>query len=182
MASPDTAIYLPTCLFPRVAGTPQGGVISPLWANLALHGLETVISEKFPKRRGFNPPLVRRCVGSGSPDSAKTRRNVRPPQLATAPSPLPRQQDGARKRTACGVCVTNTRSSRSRVSWKLSRTVLKPSRSGDAPAQGNQPSQGAPIVGRQLYRQGSSRKPRSTFLKRARSCSCLDSSVASRAV
>jgi hypothetical protein len=24
------------------------------------------------------------------------------------------------------------------VSWKLSRTVLKPSRSGDAPAQGNQ--------------------------------------------
>jgi hypothetical protein len=34
--------------------------------------------------------------------------------------------------------VTSARLLRSRVSWKLSRTVLKPSRSGDAPAQGNQ--------------------------------------------
>lgn len=45
-------------LFPTTAGTPQGGVASPLLANIALHGLETVISEKFPKRRGFNPPKV----------------------------------------------------------------------------------------------------------------------------
>jgi RNA-directed DNA polymerase len=45
-------------LFPTTAGTPQGGVISPLLANIALHGLETVISEKFPKRRGLNPPKV----------------------------------------------------------------------------------------------------------------------------
>jgi len=31
--------------------------------------------------------------------------------------------------------MTTARLLRSRVSWKLSRTVLKPSRSGDAPAQ-----------------------------------------------
>src|SRR5262249_13730355 len=45
-------------LFPTTTGTPQGGVISPLLANIALHGLETVISQKFPKRRGFSPPKV----------------------------------------------------------------------------------------------------------------------------
>lgn len=45
-------------LFPTRAGTPQGGVISPLLANIALHGLETIISEKFPRRRGWNPPKV----------------------------------------------------------------------------------------------------------------------------
>jgi RNA-directed DNA polymerase len=31
------------------SGTPQGGVISPLLANIALHGFETHISDKFPK-------------------------------------------------------------------------------------------------------------------------------------
>lgn len=36
-------------LFPSVAGTPQGGVISPLLANIALHGLETAITIAFPK-------------------------------------------------------------------------------------------------------------------------------------
>ena len=45
-------------LFPTTAGTPQGGVISPLLANIALHGMETVISEKFPRRRGWTPPKV----------------------------------------------------------------------------------------------------------------------------
>lgn len=45
-------------LFPNEAGTPQGGVISPLLANVALDGLEAVISEKFPQRRGFSPPKV----------------------------------------------------------------------------------------------------------------------------
>jgi RNA-directed DNA polymerase len=45
-------------LFPTTTGTPQGGVISPLLANIALHGLETVISEKFPRRRGWSPPKV----------------------------------------------------------------------------------------------------------------------------
>jgi RNA-directed DNA polymerase len=32
-------------LFPSEEGTPQGGVISPLLANIALHGMETVLSE-----------------------------------------------------------------------------------------------------------------------------------------
>jgi RNA-directed DNA polymerase len=45
-------------LFPTRAGTPQGGVISPLLANVALHGLETIISERFPRRRNFATPKV----------------------------------------------------------------------------------------------------------------------------
>ena len=45
-------------LFPTTAGTPQGGVISPLLANIALHGLETIIGERFPPRRGFRSPKV----------------------------------------------------------------------------------------------------------------------------
>lgn len=32
-------------LFPTKEGTPQGGVISPLLANIALHGLETIVRE-----------------------------------------------------------------------------------------------------------------------------------------
>jgi hypothetical protein len=32
------------------------------------------------------------------------------------------------------------------VSWKLSRTVLKPSRNGDIPAQGNNPDHGGMIM------------------------------------
>jgi RNA-directed DNA polymerase len=47
-------------LAPTAAGTPQGGVISPLLANIALHGLETIISEKFPRRRNISPPKVAR--------------------------------------------------------------------------------------------------------------------------
>jgi RNA-directed DNA polymerase len=45
-------------LAPIAAGTPQGGVISPLLANIALHGMETIISEKFPRRRNISPPKV----------------------------------------------------------------------------------------------------------------------------
>ena len=45
-------------IFPTSEGVPQGGAISPLLANIALHGLETVIGEHFPKRRGFKPPIV----------------------------------------------------------------------------------------------------------------------------
>jgi RNA-directed DNA polymerase len=47
-------------LFPTTEGTMQGGNISPLLANVALHGLETVIRERFPRSgsRGFNSPNV----------------------------------------------------------------------------------------------------------------------------
>lgn len=38
-------------LFPTTEGTPQGGVISPLLANIALHGMETYIRKAYPKRR-----------------------------------------------------------------------------------------------------------------------------------
>jgi RNA-directed DNA polymerase len=38
-------------LFPTTAGAPQGGVLSPLLANIALHGLEEVVATAFPKTR-----------------------------------------------------------------------------------------------------------------------------------
>lgn len=41
-------------LFPSEEGTPQGGVISPLLANVALHGLETAITAAFPKTVKIN--------------------------------------------------------------------------------------------------------------------------------
>jgi RNA-directed DNA polymerase len=37
-------------LFPTEEGTPQGGAISPLLANIALHGLEKLIAERFPQK------------------------------------------------------------------------------------------------------------------------------------
>lgn len=36
-------------LFPTAAGTPQGGIISPVLANMTLDGLEAKLAEKFPK-------------------------------------------------------------------------------------------------------------------------------------
>jgi RNA-directed DNA polymerase len=37
-------------LFPTYEGTPQGGVLSPLLANIALHGMEQEINQAFPKK------------------------------------------------------------------------------------------------------------------------------------
>lgn len=45
-------------LFPTEEGTMQGGTISPLLANIALHGLETTIVHSYPRGKGCNPPIV----------------------------------------------------------------------------------------------------------------------------
>lgn len=52
-------------LFPVQTGTPQGGVLSPLLANIALHGLETALRAAFPKhpyingvQKGYYQPRV----------------------------------------------------------------------------------------------------------------------------
>lgn len=44
-------------ILPSEAGTPQGGVISPLLANIALHGLETALLESLPQSR--KPAIIR---------------------------------------------------------------------------------------------------------------------------
>lgn len=44
-------------LFPTEAGTPQGGIISPVLANLTLDGLEALLREKFPKSRKPHPKV-----------------------------------------------------------------------------------------------------------------------------
>ncbi len=48
-------------LFPTEAGTPQGGIISPVLANMTLDGLEAMLAEKFPKakRTGLKMNMVR---------------------------------------------------------------------------------------------------------------------------
>lgn len=49
-------------LFPTPEGVPQGGVISPLLANIALHGIETFILSQFPQRKNgqnWKPQFVR---------------------------------------------------------------------------------------------------------------------------
>ena len=49
-------------LFPTEAGTPQGGVVSPLLANIALHGLETALQATCPAtrfHRRWQPIVVR---------------------------------------------------------------------------------------------------------------------------
>lgn len=38
-------------LFPTEKGSPQGGVISPLIANIALHGLETAVAKAHTKSK-----------------------------------------------------------------------------------------------------------------------------------
>jgi RNA-directed DNA polymerase len=48
-------------LFPTDAGTPQGGIISPVAANMTLDGIEAMLAEKFPfaKSRGLKMHMVR---------------------------------------------------------------------------------------------------------------------------
>jgi RNA-directed DNA polymerase len=46
-------------LFPTETGVPQGGPISPLLANVALHGLETAITSAFPASRAQNGKRVK---------------------------------------------------------------------------------------------------------------------------
>jgi RNA-directed DNA polymerase len=48
-------------LFPTVAGTPQGGIISPGLANMCLDGLEQALAKAFPqaKARGLKMHMVR---------------------------------------------------------------------------------------------------------------------------
>ncbi|MBP5971552.1 group II intron reverse transcriptase/maturase [Brasilonema sp. CT11] len=53
-------------LFPTEEGTPQGGVISPLLANIALHGLETRIRENYPEFIKVNG--IRYTNGSWKPE------------------------------------------------------------------------------------------------------------------
>jgi len=45
-------------LFPTEEGVMQGAPLSPLLANIALHGLETTIVQSFPRRKGLSPPTV----------------------------------------------------------------------------------------------------------------------------
>ena len=48
-------------LFPITAGTPQGGIISPVAANMTLDGLEAMLAAKFPtaKKTGLKMNMVR---------------------------------------------------------------------------------------------------------------------------
>jgi len=45
-------------LFPTEAGTPQGGIISPVLANMVLDGLEKLLDQRFPKRMKRTEPKV----------------------------------------------------------------------------------------------------------------------------
>ena len=48
-------------LFPAEEGTPQGGEISPILANMALDGMQRVLAEQFDKSCGAVQPAAARC-------------------------------------------------------------------------------------------------------------------------
>jgi RNA-directed DNA polymerase len=54
-------------LFPSTAGTPQGGAISPLLANIALHGLETAITKAYPPKWNRLGPITVRYADDCAP-------------------------------------------------------------------------------------------------------------------
>ena len=45
--------------YDTIVGTPQGGIISPALANCALNGLEKLLTEHFPTRKGHKVNMVR---------------------------------------------------------------------------------------------------------------------------
>jgi RNA-directed DNA polymerase len=49
----DKSVFHPT-----VAGTPQGGIASPVLANMTLDGLQRILEERFPYQRGRPAPRV----------------------------------------------------------------------------------------------------------------------------
>ena len=46
-------------LHPTKAGTPQGGIISPVLMNLTLDGMESLFQNLFPKKRGYKVNFIR---------------------------------------------------------------------------------------------------------------------------
>jgi RNA-directed DNA polymerase len=80
-------------LFPTKEGTPQGGVISPLLANIALHGLETRIRENYPEFIKVNG--IRYTNGSWKPEVIRYADDFR----ASPPRPIryPRMQTNYRR-------------------------------------------------------------------------------------
>jgi RNA-directed DNA polymerase len=66
--------------FPTESGTMQGGPISPLLANVALHGIEEAIAQKYPRntRARFYPPKTVRYADDRAP-----RRRGKEAEMAT---------------------------------------------------------------------------------------------------
>ena len=46
-------------LHPTTAGVPQGGIISPVIANMTLDGMEKMLKKAFPRRKGLKVNLIR---------------------------------------------------------------------------------------------------------------------------
>lgn len=60
-------------LFPSEAGSPQGGTVSPLLANIALHGLETAITKAYPPKWNQLAPITVRYADDCAPRGAERR-------------------------------------------------------------------------------------------------------------